>query len=365
LSSCASPALAPWQMEAVDGWGQTALHHATAPDFYDHADREAALAAAGLLLQRGARVDARDQDGETSLHSAAYGWCLAAMRLLLDHGAEVNARGLRGRTPLMMLFEGTVDAEGVSAAEAVELLAARGADANAVDADGRSPLRHACRHADTDADTVQALLAAGARVRRDDGPLLIDELLAAAARAAVPPKLGPIDALIDAGAGASLRNARALADVAASYLDVHLLEDAEALIMAAPRVLAAAERALDEDVDARVAARLAAAVDADRRDVASGLRALITGAAAEARRLEVARAALAEERRAAAAEREASAQERQAAAAGSAALPRWSGPGGPGPRRLPSRPGVARPLAAPNGSGGGEAEPPTKRTRRG
>jgi ankyrin repeat protein len=348
-----------WQVDAVDGFGRTALHVAAVRDERDHERPEAASATVGLLLQRGARLDARDCDGTVPLHRAAHGWCLAAMRLLLDRGAEVDARDDQGRTPLTALFacpqeRGFV---GCSAADGIQLLAGRGADANAVDADGRSPLSHACWHADTDAGTVQALLAAGALVGRDNGPLLIDELLAAAARAAVPPKLGPIDALIGAGAGVSLRNARALAEAAAGYPDVHLPADADAVIEAYPRVLAAAERALDEDEGARVAARLAAAVEADRRDVASGLRALITGAAAEARRLEAARAALAEERRAAAAEREAFARERLAAAAERDA---WVQE-----RLAAATERAQQPLEVPNGSGGSEAEPLTTRTRDG
>jgi hypothetical protein len=350
----------PWQVEAVDGQRQTALHRAAAGrcGFLD-GDPAAAAAVTELLLQRGARVDARDCDGETPLHCASRYWCLASMRLLLDHGAEVDACDGQGRTPLMAMFGGAQLEEFAEcpAAEGVELLAGRGADANAVDEAGRSPLMHACGLPDTDEDTVCALVDAGARVGRDNGPLLIDEVLAASARANEPPSLGAIYALIDAGAGASLSNVRALAEAAEGFVD-------EALMGAVPGVLAAAERALDEDEGARVAARLAAAVEADRRDVASGLRALITGAAAEARRLEAARAALEEERRAAAAEREALAQERLAAT--ERAEPRRQGsPSGPGPRRLPSRPGVARPLEAPNGSGGGEAKPPTKRARRG
>jgi ankyrin repeat protein len=297
-------------VEAVDGWGLTALHRAAAAcGDYEHDDRdpEAAVALSELLLQRGARVDARDRGGETPLHGAAGCWYFAAMRLLLDHGAEVDARGVRGRTPLMALFEATGDFEGLSAADGIQLLAGRGADANAVDDDGRSPLSFASGHGDTDADAVRALLAAGARLERENGPQLIEELLAPAAHA--PPgaalarkTMGAIHALLDAGTAVSLRNVRTLAEAAAGFLvNEPDAEDAEALVGAIPRVLAAVERALDEDVDARVAARLAAAVEADRRDVASGLRALITGAAAEARRLEAARAALAQAEQAAAA----------------------------------------------------------------
>jgi hypothetical protein len=389
----------PWQVEAVDNLQQTALHHAAAA-CEDYGNPEAAAAVSQLLLQRGARVDARNQVGAVPLHASARNWYLEAMRLLLDHGAEVDALDDMGRTPLMAAVARSTVYEGESAASSVQLLAGRGADVDAVDSDGRSALSHACGNAFTDADTVRALLAAGARVGRANGPLLIDELLAAAGADKLP-DLGVIDALIGAGAGVSPSNVRRLAEAAARVVGEAVLdgeegaaEAAQAFVVALPRVLAAAQRALDEDEGARVAAKLAAAVEADRRDVANGLRALITGAAAEARRLEAARAAsaqesgapaaeheaMAEERRAAAAERVAAAQERVAAAAESEAVAqervaaaadraelwRRSAPSCSGPRPLPSAPGVKRPLeAAPDSSDGGEAERPANRARRG
>jgi colicin import membrane protein len=140
-------------------------------------------------------------------------------------------------------------------------------------------------------------------------------VLDAADRGGEPPDAETIGALLDAGAGASCETVRLLAEAATACLGTDYSDEAEALFRVLPGVAAVAERALDEDEGARVAARLTAAVEADRRDVASGLRALITGAAAERRRLEAAREAAVEERRAAAAEREAAAQESRAAAA--------------------------------------------------
>jgi ankyrin repeat protein len=280
---------------------RTALHHAADRGARNDEDAGAAAAVIELLLQRGARVDARNDVGETPLHGAAGWWCWASMRLLLDRGAEVDALDEQGRTPLVAMFQETAGANEPSAAEAVELLAARGADANAADEDGRSALSHACEHPGIDGDAVRAFLAAGARVGRESGAVLIDHLLAGADGAGELPKVGAVVALIDAGAGVSVRHLRALAEAAAGFAGAADPEEAQAFIEAYPRVVAAVDRALDEDADARVAARLAAAVEADRQDVASGLRALITGAAAETRRLEAARAALAEEERAAAA----------------------------------------------------------------
>jgi hypothetical protein len=271
---------------------------------------------AELLLQRGARVDARDADGDTPLHDAARWACIETMRRLLDRGAEVDARNDDELTPLMVLLVWH-ERNRVFAVKGVELLAGRGADVNAVDEDGRTPLSYAVEHACSDPDVIPALLDAGARAKQDSGPWLLDELLAAARRKGRPPSVVAIEALLDAGAGASLTTVSRLSKAATAFGEaVYHRWDLERLFNnAIPGLVTAAQRTLDEDEGARVAARLAAAVAADRRDVASGLRALITGAAAERRRLEAARVAAAQERRAAAAALEAVAQERRAAAA--------------------------------------------------
>jgi hypothetical protein len=283
-------ARAPYQIDAVDGLGYTALYRTSQPLEDGASVQNLPL----LLLQRGARTDICDADGDTPLHNSAQDAFFGTMRLLVDHGAKVDASNHAGMTPLMVLLQCRDDD---CVAEGVRVLAGRGADVNAADADGRTPLYHAVRL--NNGDTIRALLTAGAHAKQDSGPWLIDELLDA-----TDPRLPDaetIEALLDAGAGASLAAVSRLAEAAAAYLGDDP-GDAEDYVGLLPRVLAAAQRALDEDVGARVAAGLAAAVEADRRDVASGVRSLITGAAAEARRLEAARVAAAQERRAAAAQ---------------------------------------------------------------
>ena len=56
--------------------------------------------AAKLLIQKGARTDARNNDGATALHLAAFFCQPDTAQLLLDKGADVSAKDNRGQTPL-------------------------------------------------------------------------------------------------------------------------------------------------------------------------------------------------------------------------------------------------------------------------
>ena len=90
-------------------------------------------AIAELLLAQGADVRARDENGQTPLHVAAFYGGEARVVLFLDHGAEIDARDATGRTPLHC-------AAGLGRLEEATSLVSRGADVSLLDHEGRTPL---------------------------------------------------------------------------------------------------------------------------------------------------------------------------------------------------------------------------------
>jgi cytohesin len=149
---------------ANDGWTPV---HAAAACFLKNTD--------DLLedyIARGGNVNARTDDGWTVLHAAVANaftawdydrsWATDKVRVTLEAGADPNARDAHGRTPLHWAawvgwtpsIEGPVDG-GIA-----DVLIESGADVNAVDAVGRTPLHYACTEGY--AAIVRALLLAGA-----------------------------------------------------------------------------------------------------------------------------------------------------------------------------------------------------------
>lgn len=81
-----------------------------------------------LLLEAGADVDAKDEDGNTALIEA--GWDADAALLLIKAGADVNAQNVAGITPLI----------NAPSADVVRVLLENGADVSARDKDGKTAL---------------------------------------------------------------------------------------------------------------------------------------------------------------------------------------------------------------------------------
>jgi ankyrin repeat protein len=109
----------------------------------------------GTVLGAEGRVvgDRLRADGKTPLHWAAATRNLKLMQLLLKHGADPNATDRDGLTPLLC----AISLESRMDLGAVQLLLDSGADPNVVDKDGMSLLQHALRIGSI--DLVAALLS--------------------------------------------------------------------------------------------------------------------------------------------------------------------------------------------------------------
>lgn len=112
-------------------------------------------AAVAALLEKRAGINARQADGMTALHWAAYHDDAEAVKLLLQAGADAKAANRYGVTPLSLACVN-------GNAEVVGLLLDAGADASAALPGGETPLMTASRTGRPAA--VKALLAHGADV---------------------------------------------------------------------------------------------------------------------------------------------------------------------------------------------------------
>ncbi|MGD9583098.1 MAG: ankyrin repeat domain-containing protein [Lysobacterales bacterium] len=130
------------------------------------------------LLLRGARPGCSDRHGASALHAAVqFAWASAGeqpahsiITRLLDAGADVNARDQDGASALLLLLGGRVDA-GLPAANPglpvlVQRLLLRGADGDIQDRRGVSPLHAAAMHGLI--EITELLLTHGVDPRRRD-----------------------------------------------------------------------------------------------------------------------------------------------------------------------------------------------------
>jgi ankyrin repeat protein len=122
------------------------------------------LNTAKLLIQHGADLSAKDEDGH-SLLEAVFNNCGPGMAdlmdLLLQQNLDVNARDARGRTLLACLATAPCPYPQAQSPMA-ECLIRHGADVAATDSNGVSVLNCALGSSDSESDLVQVLLAHGA-----------------------------------------------------------------------------------------------------------------------------------------------------------------------------------------------------------
>ncbi|XP_070185256.1 ankyrin repeat and KH domain-containing protein 1-like isoform X2 [Littorina saxatilis] len=106
-----------------------------------------------LLLDRGANVNAENEQGVTPLHVSCLLGDMELLDVLVQHGGAVDTRDEKGDTPLhKACFEGHV--------LLVSRLLEEGADVNEVNRDGDTPLHHACSNLYV--DVIKTLLEQGA-----------------------------------------------------------------------------------------------------------------------------------------------------------------------------------------------------------
>jgi len=139
-----------------------------------------------LLISKGANIKAVDNSRKTVLYAATSGDDLETIRLLVDAGLDVNAADNTGQTPLM-------NSASNQNLAAVKLLLSKGVSVNAVT---RPPsartvigtpglgkftaLNLSCAFAPTSAEVVKTLLNAGADVNAQDGRGMTPIMLATA-----------------------------------------------------------------------------------------------------------------------------------------------------------------------------------------
>jgi ankyrin repeat protein/truncated hemoglobin YjbI len=137
------------QGKSVPHW---MLPHACRPDVSSNEVHRVTV-----LLDYGARLDDRARSGLTALHYAVRGGKLPLIKLLLERGADANALDEDGLTPLLHLSKTRSKADPIPV---LELLLARGANLDARDASQGTLLMYFARQGK--AEPVQWLLAHGA-----------------------------------------------------------------------------------------------------------------------------------------------------------------------------------------------------------
>ena len=117
-----------------------------------------------FFLERGADVDAVDNNHSTLLHKASYIWNVDVAQLLLERGANIDARNEKGHTPLYRVlvdFDADDDPWGPYF-DTIQLLLGHGADVNALDDSQSTPLHVASKYGS--AEATRLLLDHGANV---------------------------------------------------------------------------------------------------------------------------------------------------------------------------------------------------------
>jgi ankyrin repeat protein len=120
---------------------------------------------AKLLLDKGAEVSARDEEGATPLIEAAGFGHVAIARILIERGADLEARTKNGSTALLAAACDCALATMPDTYDVIKLLLEKGADVNATDEQGDTPLMIASSGGVVKTDIVRILLENDANQR--------------------------------------------------------------------------------------------------------------------------------------------------------------------------------------------------------
>jgi len=122
-----------------------------------------------FFLGRGADVDAVDDNHSTLLHVATYYGSVELSQLLLEHGANVNVRDQEGQTPLHRALVNTEDEFSGDYFDAIQLLLENGADVDALDDDHWTPLHLASKCGSIRATCLLLKHGANVHFQNNDG----------------------------------------------------------------------------------------------------------------------------------------------------------------------------------------------------
>jgi ankyrin repeat protein len=141
-------------INATDKYGNCPLHVAAV---FNH------VKVARMLLEKGADVNVKDKDGDSSpLHFSAILGHMKIAKLLLKNGADVNAKDKAGSSPLHIgVMNGWF--------ELAKLLLEHGADVNAKDKDGNSPLHFAATYGHVKIARLLLEHGADVNIKNEDG----------------------------------------------------------------------------------------------------------------------------------------------------------------------------------------------------
>ena len=132
-----------------NGYPQSTLLHGVVR--YSIWDRQAPVF--DLLLEKGADLEAKDDDGQTPLEVAVQYYEPLLVKFLLERGADLEAKDGHGQTPLMAAVQKSIR-------KTVYLFYEKGANLEAKDNDSQTPLVMAVRSGRC--DNVKSLLEMGA-----------------------------------------------------------------------------------------------------------------------------------------------------------------------------------------------------------